>query len=126
MHQKSRPNRSSERRGFQAPFFLDLDASWAAPGAVLARLGCQVGGNLGQLGTSWVRPEGVLDRLGASWERLGASWARLGASLGRISLFSAIFNGFWLRFGTSKSLKIIDFPLVFLGFFDFRGFQHKY
>ena len=95
MHQKSCPNRSWERRGFQAPFFLDLYASWAAPGAVLARLGCQVGSNLGQLGASWVRPEGVLDRLGASWERLGASWARLGASLGRMSIFSVDLKNHW-------------------------------
>ena len=71
--------------------------------------------------------------LGASWGRLGASWERLGTSWPPSSLQDrkklekpTKNHRFELRKVNPETLKIIDFPLVFHCFFDFRSFQHKY
>ena len=94
---------------------LLLGASWEPPGGILGRLGCllgRLGGILGRLGSLLVRLGRVL---GASW---GLFWTHFG--------FETIFNGFWLRKVIPKTFQIIEFSLVFQGFFDFRRFQHKY
>ena len=102
----------------RAPNFPLLEASWGVLGASWGRLGAL----LGRLGPPW----GVL---GTSWGRLGTSWEHLGSVLGRL----AYRRGnppekyrFYFRKVNPETLKIIDFSLVFQGFFDFRRFQHKY
>ena len=99
----------------RAPNFPLLAASWGVLGASWGRLEAL----LGRHGTSW----GVL---GASWGRLGTSWERLGTSCVYSMKTHPKKYRFYLRKVNPETLKIIDFPLVFQYFFDFRGFQHKY
>ena len=77
---KSHPNRSRERLGLGAPFSSILDASWAAPGPITARLGSQVGGKL----ATKTQPKSIRNR----YQNRPKKMMRLG------SLLASIFHGF--------------------------------
>ena len=99
--------------------FRPPDASWPLSWPILVPSWPDVRTILAYPGPSW-------RHLGTSWPHLGLLWCHLGlfpAHLGAILAQLRPQSQILVEKSTPRPPKIIDFPSVFIGFFDFQRFQ---